>query len=135
LTYISQRFGLSYPEWTSSVEDDIRNNTLTNRYYARLPSAADELVEAEKDRQQKRLDEALNLHTRIQQTISRIRQDVIACAIFLIMPLLLSLLLLMVSDFMSVFWAFVLVAFVVLLAAVGIMLLIKMVLESTVKPS
>src|SRR3972149_11809195 len=66
LNYISQTFNWSYPDWTSSVEDDIKNKTLTNRYYARLPSGADELVIAEKERQQKRLEEALDLHNRIQ---------------------------------------------------------------------
>jgi hypothetical protein len=59
LNYISQTMGWSYPEWTSSVEDDIKNKTLTNRYYARLPSKTDEFIAAERDRQQKRLEEAL----------------------------------------------------------------------------
>jgi hypothetical protein len=135
LNYISQTLGWSYPEWTRSVEDDIRTKSLTNRYYARLPSKTDELVATEKDRQQKRLEEALDLHARIQQTIRRIRNDVFSCAVFLIMPLLLSLILLMVSDFLDVFWTFISVSIVVLMSALGIMLLIKMVLESTVKGS
>ena len=135
LNYISQTMGWSYPEWTSSVEDDIRNKTLTNRYYARLPSKTDELVIAERDRQQKRLEEALNLHTRIQQTIRRIRNDVFSCAIFLILPILLSLLLLMVVELLDIFWNFVSLSAVVLMCSLGISLLIKMVLESTVKES
>jgi len=135
LNYISQTMGWSYPEWTSSVEDDIRNKTLTNRYYARLPSKTDELVIAERDRQQKRLEEALNLHTRIQQTIRRIRNDVFSCAIFLILPILLSLLLLMVVELLDIFWNFVSLSAVVLMCSLGISLLIKMVLESTIKES
>jgi|SRR3989304_3062994 len=42
LNYISQTMGWSYPEWTASVEEDIKNRTLTNRYYARLPSKTDD---------------------------------------------------------------------------------------------
>ncbi len=135
LNYISQTMGWSYPEWTASLEDDIRNKTLTNRYYSHLPPRTDELVSAEKDRQQKRLEEALDLHTRIRQTIRRIRSDVFSCAFFLIMPLLFSLILLMVSDFFDTFWSFVFVSVVVVMSALGIMLLIKMVLESTIKES
>jgi hypothetical protein len=135
LNYISQTLGRSYPEWTSSVEEDIRNKTLTNRYYAHLPSKTDALVIEERDRQQKKLEEALNLHTRIKQTISRIRNDVFSCAIFLIMPLLFSLILLMVSDYLDTFWTFVFVSLVVLMSAFGILLLIKMVLGSTVRES
>jgi hypothetical protein len=135
LNYISQTMGWSYPEWTASLEDDIRNKTLTNRYYSHLPPKTDELVLAEKDRQQKRLEEALDLHTRVRQTIRRIRNDVFSCAFFLIMPLLFSLILLMVSDFVDTYWTFVFVSAVVVMSALGIMLLIKMVLGSTIKES
>jgi hypothetical protein len=135
LNYISQALGWSYPEWTSSVEDDIKNKTITNRYYARLPPKTDEFIVAEKGRQQKRLEEALDLHVRVQQTIRRIRNDVFSCALFLILPLLLSLILLMVSDYLDIFWTFVFVSAVVLMSALGIMLLIRMVLESTVRES
>jgi hypothetical protein len=127
--------GWSYPEWTSSVEDDIKNKTLTNRYYARLPSKTDEFIAAERDRQQKRLEEALDLHTRIQQTIRRIRNDVFSCVFFLIIPILLSLLLLMVIDLLDIFWNFVFLSAVILMCSLGILLLIKMVLESTVRES
>jgi hypothetical protein len=135
LNYISQTMGWSYPEWTSSVEDDIKNKTLTNRYYARLPSKTDEFIAAERDRQQKRLEEALDLHTRIQQTIRRIRNDVFSCVFFLIIPILLSLLLLMVIDLLDIFWNFVFLSAVILMCSLGILLLIKMVLESTVRES
>jgi hypothetical protein len=135
LNYISQTMGWSYPEWTSSLENDIKNKTITNRYYANQHLKNDTLVAAEKDRQQKRLEETLDLHTRIQQTIRRIRNDVFSCAFFLVLPLLLSLLLLMVSDFMEKFWTFASLSIVVLMSSLGIMLLIKMVLGSTVKES
>jgi len=135
LNYISQALGFTYPEWTSSLEDDIKNQSITNRFYASVPSKSRELVLEEKQRQQKKLEEALDLHTRVKQTIRRIRNDVFSCAIFLIMPLLLSLILLMVSDFMDIFSTYLSVSIVVVMSALGIMLLIKMVLESTIKES
>ena len=135
LNYISQTMGWSYPEWTSSLEGDIRNKTLTNRYYTRLPSRTDEFVSAERDRQQRRLEEALDLHSRIKQTVRRIRRDVFCSAVFLILPILLSLLLLMVVDLLDVFWNFAFLSAVVIMCSLGISLLIKMVLESTVKES
>jgi hypothetical protein len=133
INYISQTFGFTYPEWTRSLEADIKNQTLTNKYYMNVPLKSKELVFEEKDRQQKRLEEALDLHMRIRQTIKRIRTDIFSCAVFLIMPLLLSLILLTVSDVLDIFWTFVSVSVVVLMSAMGIMLLIKMVLGSTVK--
>jgi hypothetical protein len=135
LNYISQALGFTYPEWTSSLEDDIKNQSITNRFFASVPSKSRELVLEEKQRQQKKLEEALDLHTRVKQTIRRIRNDVFSCAIFLIMPLLLSLILLMVSDFMDIFSTYLSVSIVVVMSALGIMLLIKMVLESTIKES
>jgi ABC-type protease/lipase transport system fused ATPase/permease subunit len=125
--------GWTYPEWTSSVEEDIRNRTITNRYYSHLPSRLDESLLAEKEKQQKKLEEALNLHTRIQKTVRRIRNDIYLSATFLILPLLLSLIMLEVSDFIDTFWSFVFVSVVVLMSSVGIMYLIKMVLESAVR--
>ena len=135
LNYISQTMGWSYPEWTASLEEDIKNKTLTNRYYARIPSKTDEFVATERDRQQKRLEEALDLHTRIQQTVRRMRRDVFYSAVFLILPILLSLLLLLVVDLLDVFWNFAFLSAVVLMCSLGISLLIKMVLGSTVKES
>jgi hypothetical protein len=133
LNYISQTMGWSYPEWTSSLETDIRSETLTKKYYANNRLKEDELVVAEKKRQQQRLEEALDLHTRIKQTIRRIKNDVFSCAFFLLLPLLLSLPVLMMMDFLDEFWAFISVSIVVLMGSLGIMLLVKMVLESTVK--
>ena len=53
----------------------------------------------------------------------------------LILPILLSLLLLLVVDLLDVFWNFASLSAVVLMCSLGISLLIKMVLESTVKES
>jgi hypothetical protein len=125
--------GWTIPEWTSSLEDDIKNQTLTNKYYANIPFKADELVREEKQRQQKRLEDALALHDKIQRTIGRIRHDVYACVIFLILPLLLSFILLMLYDVIDKVWTFFSVSAVVVLSAIGIILLINMVLGSAVK--
>jgi hypothetical protein len=88
-------------------------------------------VIAEKERQQKRLEEALDLHNRIQQTISRMRTDIYSCAVFLILPILLSLLMLLVVDLLDLFWNFVTLTTVVFMCSLGILLLIRMVWEST----
>lgn len=133
LNYISQNMGWSYPEWTQSLEEDILDKTLTSRYFDSQPPKTAELIAAEKNRQQKRLEEALAMHTRIEQTVTRIRKDVFFAAIFLIMPILLSLLLLMVVDLLDIFWNFFFLSFVVLMCSLGISLLIKIVLECTVK--
>ncbi len=133
LNYISQTMGWTYPEWTPSLENDIKNKTITSRYYTNQRLKDDAIVTQERERQQKRLEESLDLHVRIQETINRIRNDVFSCAFFILLPLLLSLLLLMVSDYLSMFWTFVTVSIVVLMGSLGIMLLIKMVLESTIR--
>ena len=133
LNYITQNLGWSYPEWTQSLENDIIDKALTKRYYSGLDSKAEELIAEERDRQQKRLEEALDVHTRIGQTITSIQRDVFRAAIFLIVPILLSLLLMMVVDLLDAFWNFFFLSFVVMLCSVGILLLIKMVLQSTVK--
>ena len=135
INYISQTMGFSYPEWTSSLENDIRNQTVINRYYAKIPLKSSEFVLEEKQRQQKRLEEALDLHSRIQDTIRRIRRDVSFCALFLILPILLSLLLLMVVELLDAFWNFVFLSAVVLMCSLGILSLIKMVLGSSVRES
>ncbi len=133
LNYISQTMGWTYPEWTASLEEDIKSKIITNRYYANQHLKDDPLVASERDRQQKRLEEALDLHARINKTIHRIRDDVFSCAFFLILPLLLSLLLLMISDFLDKLWTFATLSAVVIMGSLGIMLLIKMVLRSTMK--
>ena len=143
LDFIFRTTGLTYPKWIPSVEEDIRSGAVTERYY-RIRIAAlgldvkgrnEKVQEYAEDRriQQKRLDETLNLHTRIEQTIQRIRSGVITSVVFLIMPILLSFLLLMVSDTLDVSVNFVFVSVVVLMSASGIAGLIKTVLESTVK--
>ena len=133
MNYISQTFGWSYPEWTRSLEEDITNKTLTSRYYANPRSTTEKLISEEKDRQQRRLEEAVCIHARIRQTIARMRKDVFYAVIFLIVPVIMSLLLLMAVDLLGVFWNFFLISTVILLCSLGILLLIKIVLESTLK--
>jgi hypothetical protein len=133
LNYISQTFGWSYPEWTRSLEEDITNKTLTSRYFIDPHSATEKLISEEKDRQQRRLEEAVRIHARIRQTIARMRKDVFYAVIFLIVPVIMSLLLLMAVDLLGVFWNFFFISTVILICSLGILLLIKIVLESTLK--
>lgn len=136
LNYISQSFGWSYPDWTQSLEEDIRNKTLTSRYYdANLPPGTEKLISKEKDRQQRRLEEALHVHAEIEQTVARMRKDVFYAVIFLILPIMLSLLLLMAVDLLDIFWNFFSISIVILFCFLGISLLIKIVLQSLVKES
>jgi len=135
LNYISQTFGWSYPEWTRSLEDDIKNKTLTSRYYVNPHSTTEKLISEEKDRQQRRLEEAVCMHSRIEQTVVRMRKNVFYEVIFLILPIIMSLLLLMAADLLGVFWNFVFVSIVILICSLGILLLVKIVLESTIKES
>ena len=131
LNYIYQiTGGWTYPQWTSSVEDDIRNKSITNRYYLRIDPIEEEFRKQERDKQQKRLEETLNLHNGIVKRIERIRKGFWTSAIFLIMPILSSLLMLMVSDTFDSSWNFVFVSIVVLMSALGISLLVKIVKES-----
>lgn len=146
LNFIFQITQFTYPQWIPSVEEHIRNGTITNRYYDRSvdilnrtiglakPDYEKGLKELQRDRdeQQKRLMETLNRHTRIEQTIQRIRNGVFSSVVFLVLPILLSFLLLMVSDALESSYNFVFVSIVVLMSAIGIALLIKLVLESTV---
>ena len=135
LNFISQTFGWSYPEWTQSVEEDIKNKTLTSRYYANLPSETEKLISDEKERQQGRLAEALCIHSNIKQTVTKMRKDIFYAVILLILPVMLSLLLLMAVDLLNVFWNFFFVSIIILICSLGTSLLIKIVLESTVKES
>lgn len=135
LNYISQTFGWSYPEWTCSLEEDITNKTLTSRYFVDPRSTTEKLISEEKDRQQRRLEEAVRAHARIRQIVARMRKDVFYGVILLIVPIIMSLLLLMAVDLLGVFWNFFSISIVVLICSLGILLLIKIVLESTIKES
>ena len=145
LNYIHHTTGWSYPTWTSSTEGDIRNKSITNRYYSlmrarriqvssrKISQEEQKFQLEERDRQQKRLEETLDRHSNIAKTIQRIRSGFITSAIFLIAPILSSLLMLMVSDAFDSFWNFVCVSNVISISALGIVLLIRIVLESTVE--
>lgn len=144
LNYIHQIIGWSYPAWTSSTEEHIRSKSITDRYCLmirtrRLGQASpisneeEKSILEERDRQQKRLEETLNRHNKTAKTIQRMKSGFIPTAIFLIAPILFSLLMLMVSDALDSFWNFVFVSLVVLMSALGIILLIKVVLESIVE--
>lgn len=147
LNFIFQTTRLIYPQWIPSVEEDIRNRTLTNRYYDKRVDILNRTIgltktnyekrlkdlQRDRDTQQKRLEETLNIHTRIEQTIQRIRNGVVSSVILLVMPILISFLWLMVSDTFDASYNFVFVSIVVLMSAFGVAELIKIVLESTVQ--
>jgi len=141
LNHVYAIVGWSYAEWDVSLEKDIRNKSITNRYYQNrlklqqqglLPWTKEELEE-DRDRTQKRLKGSLSKHDGTKRTIQKIRNGIFSSVVFLMMPILFSFLLLMVSDALDVSYNFVFVSIVVLMSAIGIAFLVKMVLESTVQ--
>jgi hypothetical protein len=141
LNHVYEIVNWSYAEWDAPLELDIRNKSITDRYYqnrlelqrqGRLPWTKEEL-EKDRDKTQKRLEGNLSKHDGTKRTIQRIRNGVFSSVVFLIMPILFSFLLLMVSDALDASYNFVFVSIVVLMSAMGIVSLIKMVLDSTVQ--
>lgn len=137
----------TYPQWIPSVEEHIRNGTITNRYYDRRVDSLNRTIglaktdyekrlkghQRDRDEQQKRLEETLNLRNNISQRIQRIKNGFFASAIFLMMPIITSLLMFMVSDALDSFWNFHVVSVVILMSALGIAILIGIVVASTVE--
>lgn len=142
LNYIFQITQAVYPQWSSSVENDIRSKGLTNRYFSSRVDANEagflprkytkEELQKDRDEQQKRLKETLNLHNKTNQTIRRIKSGVFSSVVFLVFPILFSFLLLMVSDSLDPSYNFIYVSIMVLMSMIGITLLLKLVLESTI---
>lgn len=149
LNFIFQITKSTYPQWIPSVEADIKSRILTNQYYnacvntseldrmkgnepAKYRQRIKEYAE-DRDTQQTRLMEVLNIRNRISQTILRIKSGFFPSAIFLMTPIIVSLLFFMVSDAFDSFANFLMVSAVVLSSALGIALLIMIVLESTVE--
>lgn len=132
--------GSTYPRWTPSVEDDINNGKLTNRYYHfRLADLKlgqigyNEKVKEyaeDKDTQQARLIDALKLHSSLSQRIQRVREKFIPKMFLLFSPMLLGLFWFMVSDAATTFVNFFMVSVLVLLSAIGITELILIVKDS-----
>ena len=90
LNYIFQITAITYPQCIPRVENAIKSGALTNWYYNNrlnasksgiLPRTQQELEE-DRNEQQKRLEETLNLHTRIEQTIQRMKNGVLMITIF-----------------------------------------------------
>ncbi len=146
LNYIHNITKFTYPKWIPSVEEDIKNGIITKRYFERrfdalnrrrgLKTPHKEMLkelEIDRDEQQKRLEETLNNHIEISQTIKRTRDGIISSVILLISPIIISFLMLMVSDALTPLGNFGFVVIVVLLSAIGIVILIQTVLDSTVQ--
>jgi hypothetical protein len=134
LNYIFQTTESIYPKWSSIVEKDIENKSLSNHYFSiiRLKHLhmKGEDLEKLRDDQQKRLEETLAIHTKTNQVIKQTKERVLIAFVFLVSPILISFLLLMVSDAFPIELAFYTVAFVILLSAFGVFSLILTVLES-----
>ena len=134
LNYIFQTTGNIYPQWSSIVEEDIENKSLTRHYSSisrqRNINMPRERLEKDRDDQQKRLEETVYLHTKTDQTIQQTKKRVYVAFIFLISPIMISLFLLMGSDAFPNEAIFYTVASVILLSAFGILLLILTALDS-----
>jgi hypothetical protein len=144
LNYIYNSVGWSYPEWTQSVENDIKNRLITNRYYKKRVNywmKRGHVLIAEEERQlteecniqQQRLEEALDRHVRIDQTIKRIHDGIISSLITLTSPIIISFFMLMMSDFLDSFQNFLFIALSIVLSAVGTLLMVNIILESAVQ--
>ena len=133
LNYIYQTTQNIYPQWSPSVEEDIRSKDLTNRYFSdrvRANAASPfgqkytkENLERDRDDQQKKLEETLNLHTGTDQEIQRTKKGIMITLAFLISPILISFFLLMISDAFASLVTFYSVSFVILLCAFGVVFL------------
>ena len=147
LNFIFQITSFTYPQWSSSVEDDITSGRLTNQYYNRRkaklwtmeilePAKYQEILKEyaeDRDTQQERLMDIMKRRKNVSQTIRRIKDGFYPSVVFLIMPIVVSLLMFMVSDILDSFWNFIMVSAVVLMSALGTALLTRIVLESTVE--
>ena len=125
LDYIHRITQWTYPQWIPSLEENIRDRSITERY-----SQSHGTSEEERNLQQKRLEETLNLHTATDQRIQRTKDRIMITLAFLITPILMSFFLLMVSDAFASLVTFYSVSTVILLSACGIVFLILTVLDS-----
>jgi len=135
LNYISQITGIVYPQWIPDVEDDIRKERLTDRYYyGRLertdrPRGPEYLKALQDDRvaQQTRLMQTLSLHDNINKTIQLAKRDFKISSSVLSIPIIGGLVYLMIP---SIYYSFFVVASMILLSSFGVILLILTVWES-----
>jgi hypothetical protein len=125
LDYIHRITQWTYPQWIPSLEENIRDGSITERY-SQSHGTSDE----ERNLQQKRLEETLNLHTATDQRIQRTKNRIMITLAFLITPILMSLFLLMISDAFASLVTFYSVSIVILLSAFGVVCLILTVLDS-----
>jgi len=147
LNYIFQITVITYPQWIPSVEEAISSKSITDRYYKHRVDYLNQetgfnglgrekkVKEYAEDRdiQQKRLEETLNLHVRVEETIQRLKYGVLMSVVFLMLPVILSFLMLMVVDALNPLVNFALISAIVLFSVSGIALLIQLVAVSTVR--
>ena len=140
LGYILQITGITYPQWIPSVEADIENGTLTNRYYrhrlsqGQVTPQREEGLARDRNVQQERLMDVLNKRNNIVRAIRRVKRNFTISALILIAPILISLLMLLVPNAVSPQVSFLTVSMTVLLSTLGIVSLLYVVLEFIIVP-
>lgn len=132
LDYIFLTSQRAYPEWLPIVENDIRTGEIAERYLNRneLDERKQPSIKENKVSQQRRLMEALTEHESLEQKIKQARLEVIESFSLLLLPILLSFLLLMISDTLSDFFNYVGVSLVILLSICGVFSLILTTIDS-----
>jgi len=134
LNYIFQAMENIYPKWSSIVEKDIESKYLSDYYYSKIclrnPNMKRDVLKKDRDNQQERLEETVNLHTRTDGIIRQTKNRIMITLGLLISPILISFLLLMISDAFASWVTFYSVSFVILLCAFGVVFLMLTVLDS-----
>jgi hypothetical protein len=134
LNYIFQTMDSIYPKWSSIVEKDIDSKHLSDYYYSKIclkhPHMKREDLAKDRDNQQERLEETVDLHARTDRIIQQTKNRIMITLGFLIAPILLSFTLLMISDAFASFVTFYSVSFVILLCSFGVVFLILTLLDS-----
>ena len=134
--YVYKVIHHAYPEWDSRFEENIRNHSITNTYFDdrdNRPGHTEKEYIEDRDIQQEGLNHILTKHTNLEQAITRIKNQVMGVSIFLVIPILFSLLLLMSTDSLPIGMNFFMVSFMIYLSVVGIGLLIAVVLQSMIR--
>lgn len=136
LDYIFHLAIFTYPMWLPSVEEDIRSGIIVQRYYLKLrrPPTEEKLKEIAEntDPQQKRLMESLNKHVRVEEIIHKTKNGAYPSFFLLIIPIMLSFYMMMISDALTNWFSFFSISIVILFSILGILYLIKTVVDSLV---
>ena len=134
LDYIFRISKFAYAYWIPSVEEHIRSGIIVTKYYLRRNEPPTEEkckeIEENRDSQQKSLIESLNVRESIKKTIQKTKIGGYQSFILLILPILLSFYMLILSDGLPDSTSFISISLVILLSILGILSLIKTVIDS-----